>query len=94
MGGQEVRSPAERSVQARVAAFAMHSQHDTRETTAAARTAFRSSFERKVDPNGILEPAERRRRAEAARKSHYAKMTAASLASRRIRAEMADRHSI
>jgi hypothetical protein len=46
----------------------------TRERTSKARAAFNESWIRKVDPNGTLEPAERARRAEAARRQHYVRM--------------------
>jgi hypothetical protein len=47
---------------------------DPRQTTAKARATFMSSFERLVDPDGKLPHAERLRRAEAARKAHYARL--------------------
>ena len=43
-GGQGL-SPAERSLRARLAAHAMHGQHDARATTANARAAFLARFE-------------------------------------------------
>jgi hypothetical protein len=48
----------------------MHSLHDARETTEAARKAYAERFERQVDPEGELPLAERRRRAEHARKAY------------------------
>jgi hypothetical protein len=75
-------SPAERSARARMGAYAQQAQHDTRETTASARAAFLSRFEREVDPNNELVPAERDRRAEAARKAYFAGLTLARLRSR------------
>jgi hypothetical protein len=42
-------------------------------------------FERQVDPDGVLPQAERTRRAEAARKAHYAEMARRSLAARRAK---------
>lgn len=50
---------------------------DTRERAAKARQAFRDGWLRKVDPEGILDPEERARRAEAARRLHYVGMVAA-----------------
>jgi len=62
----------------RVGALVLHSTHDPKETTSRARETFRSSFERQVDPDGVLDPAERQRRAEFARRAHYARMALAS----------------
>ena len=56
-GGQGL-SPAERSLRARLAAHAMHGQHDARVTTANARAAFLARFERQADPEGRLPAAE------------------------------------
>lgn len=71
-----MRTPAQRSMQARVAAFSMHAKHG--DTTAKARETFKSSFERQVDPDGLLEPEERARRAAAARSAHYSRLALAS----------------
>ena len=68
-------SAAERSLRARLAAYAMHAQHDPRETTANGRAAFLARFEREVDPDGRLDPAERRRRAELARRVYFARLS-------------------
>jgi len=51
--------------------------------TAPARAAAESRFEREVDPDGVLPPEERRRRAEHARKAHYLRMALASAKARR-----------
>lgn len=55
--------------------------------TQAARTAFLDRFEQKVDPEGLLAPAERARRAEALKRSHFADLALKSAESRRKRAE-------
>lgn len=70
-------TPEQRTLRARVAAHAMHAKNDPKATTAKARAAFMSSFEREVDPDGILEPAERARRAEHARSAHFARLALA-----------------
>jgi hypothetical protein len=75
-------SPAERAMRARIAAFALHAQRDPRETTRAGREAFIARFENDVDPDGTLPEAERRRRAEAAKKAYF---TALALRSARAR---------
>src|SRR4051812_23150417 len=69
----------------RIGAYAQHATHDTRETTARARAAFLSRFDRQVDPERVLPEAERRRRAEAAKKAHFARLALASARSRRNR---------
>jgi hypothetical protein len=68
-------SRADRSLRARLAAYAMHARHDARETTANGRAAFLARFEREVDPDGRLDPAERRRRAELARRFYFARLS-------------------
>lgn len=45
----ELMSPDERVLRARVAAHALHAQHDSRRLTAPARRAFLDRFEREVD---------------------------------------------
>jgi hypothetical protein len=69
--GDEPASRAERSLRARLAAYALHAQHDPRETTANGRAAFLARFDRDVDPEGLLEPDERARRAEQARRAYF-----------------------
>ena len=64
-------TPAQRSLQARMAAYRLHATHDPRETTKPARDAFMARFEREVDPDGRLSEPERRRRAEAAKKAYF-----------------------
>lgn len=64
---------SERSTRARLAALARARKYDAKELTAAATAASHGleRFESLVDPKGELSPAERRRRAEIARKEHY-----------------------
>lgn len=62
--------PAQRSLQARMAAYRLHATHEPRETTKPARDAFMARFEHEVDPDGRL-PEQRRRRAEAAKKAYF-----------------------
>lgn len=80
-------TPSERTLRARVAAHALHSQRDSRELTAAARQAFRDSFEKLVDPDGTLDSKERARRAEHARKAYYTTLALKSAKARRLKAE-------
>lgn len=81
-------SPELRTLRARIGAFALHASHDPQQTTTRAREAFMSSFEREVDPNGLLPPAERERRAGAAHKAHMAKLALASATKRRALAAL------
>jgi hypothetical protein len=83
--GQAIMSSAERSLRARLAAYAMHARHDSRETSAPGRAAFLARFESQVDPDGRLDPMERRRRAEHARREYFARLAVASVQARRAR---------
>ena len=78
-------SPAERTLRARLAAHAMHAQHDARATTAKARAAFLARFERQADPEGLLMLAERERRAQQLRSAYFAQLALASAKARRAR---------
>jgi len=56
----------------------MHSKHDAREITANARAASPASlayWRRVVDPDEVLTPSERERRAQHAKKAHYARLS-------------------
>ena len=83
--GRDARSPAERSLQARVAAHMMNARHDPRVTTASGRAAFLTRFEREVDPDGRLTPEERGRRAEHARRAYFLALSLKSAQARRKR---------
>jgi hypothetical protein len=54
-----------------IGGYSTAAKYDTREITAPARKSFRSKFEARVDPDGELSPAERERRAEAARRAYF-----------------------
>ncbi|MER7273868.1 hypothetical protein ABT369_05405 [Dactylosporangium sp. NPDC000244] len=56
---------------------------DRAAATAAARRTALERFEREVDPDGILEPHERARRAESARKAYFALLALKSAQARR-----------
>lgn len=73
-------TPAQRALRARAAAYALHAQGGT--STKAGTAAFMSRFERVVDPEGVLAPEERARRARLALKAH---MTALALKASRKR---------
>ncbi len=80
-------TPSQRSLRARMAAYALHATHDPRQTTKAARAAFADRFERQVDPDRRLSPAERRRRAEAAKKAYFTALALKSSRARQRRAQ-------
>lgn len=61
-------TPEQRSLRARLAAYAMHAQGKTR--TGPATEARLRKFETQIDPASQLSPAERRRRALLARRSY------------------------
>lgn len=77
-------TPEQRSLCARLAAHTLHARvADPAAHTAPARQAFLDRFDRQVDPDGILPPADRARRAEHARKAHFTRMALASAKARR-----------
>jgi hypothetical protein len=53
--------------------------------TANARKAMLDKFEQQVDPDGVLTPAERAKRAEHARKAHFKRLALKSAQARRRR---------
>lgn len=89
-GRQDAYTPAQRSLQARMAAHLMHAQHDSRVTSAPGRAAFLARFEREVDPNGTLDPEERVRRAEHARRAYMAGLSLAGVKAKRTKRQRGD----
>ncbi len=71
-----------RRLRARAAAYAMHAQHDSRETSRRGRDSFMARFEREVDPQGVLSAGERARRAECAKRAHFIRLALKSAQSR------------
>ena len=67
-------TPSQRTQRARITARARWSQQSGLDGTAAAREAFLARFERQVDPDGVLPPAERLRRAESAKREHFQRL--------------------
>ena len=72
-------TPLERSLRASAAAHAMHARHDPHETTKAAHAATWARYERQADPDGHLDPDERRRRARHLLKADLARARLAAL---------------
>ncbi|UQA92672.1 hypothetical protein [Streptomyces halobius] len=65
-------TPEQLSLRAQIAAHELWANcQDPAAHTLPARQAFLDRFERKVDPDGVLDPAERARRAEHARKRYF-----------------------
>ena len=75
-------TPGERVLRARLAAHSLHAQRDSRENTAKARATFLAKFEVQVDPDGVLPPEERNRRALSARKAYFTRLAPRSAQSR------------
>ena len=77
--------PKEMALRGRVGAYRLHATHDPCVTTARARAVFLARFEAEVDPDGVLDPEERRRRALAARRAYFARLALRSAQARRHR---------
>lgn len=83
-------TPAERSQHARAAQLIRWAHtEDWAAATAPARAAFLSRFERQVDPDGRLAPEVRARRAEAARRAYFIRLSLKGAQARRAKAEQA-----
>jgi hypothetical protein len=82
-------TPAERSLRARIGAYAMHARNDPRETTRAARAAFGLRFLNEVDPHRRLPEPERLRRADAVRRAYFSRL--AYLSARRRKGRVSRR---
>lgn len=86
----ESMTPAERSLRGQAAvhqSWANTADRDAR--TLPMRQAAAARFERLVDPDGVLDPAERARRAEAARRAHLLDMSRRAAKARRQKREQA-----
>jgi len=80
-------TPAERTLRARLAAHASWaSTEDPSERAKRGAAGLLTKFEREVDPDGELAPAERRRRAEHKRREHMTRLAFQSTKARRLRA--------
>lgn len=68
-------TPAEASLRGQLAAHTRWAHvEDRHAATAEARRTFLDRFERQVDPDGTLPPAERAKRAANARSAHFARL--------------------
>ncbi len=75
-------TPQQRAAWGRVGGLTAQSRHGGAAMTAAARAAFRSKWERVVDPEGVLDPQERAIRAEQAMHAHMLRLALASAQAR------------
>lgn len=81
-------SPGEKVLRARAGAHASWANTaDRTARTDQARAAFLERFSLQVDPDGSLDPVERARRAEHARKAYFAGLALKSAVARRKRVE-------
>lgn len=83
---------AERRIRASLAAHEMHARHNRAEVQEWAKRANDASpaglgyYETRVDPDGVLEPEERRRRAQHLRTAHMKRLAMKSARARRAEA--------
>lgn len=84
-------SQTERSLVGQIAAHESWARTPDRAArTAPARAALMAKFEAEVDPDGLLSPEERARRAEHKRKAYFQRLALRSARARRARAIVAD----
>jgi hypothetical protein len=87
---QDGLTESERAMRAQIAAHESWARTPNRSArTAAARQALLDKFEREVDPEGVLPEHERAKRADSARRAHYARMAFESAKARRKRGDAA-----
>jgi hypothetical protein len=80
-------TPAQRTLRARMAAHASWATTaDRKARTAKARQAAMDRFEREVDPNGVLDPVERAKRAESARQAYMTRLSYRASLARKAKA--------
>ena len=80
------KDPSDRRLSAQIASNARWARESNR--TAATRPALegmRRKFEQQVDPEGALDPVERAKRAESARKAHFQRLALKSAQARRAK---------
>jgi hypothetical protein len=79
------KDPETRRLIAQIGANTAHSRNSGRDMTAGARAANDAKWDREVDPDGTLDPAERARRAAHARKAHMHRLALKSAQVRKAR---------
>ena len=75
--------PEEMARRGRIRASVAHARHGAQELTAPAHTAFLATTKKQIDPDGVLPPDERRRRATHASKAYMARLARLSVLARR-----------
>jgi hypothetical protein len=70
----------------RIGGLRLRATRDPKEYTAAAREAALRRFETQVDPDELLDPKERAKRAEAAKRAYFSELAIKSAEARRGRA--------
>lgn len=80
------KNRTEASLAGKIGGYTLHPRYDSREIAARATAGFYGSFQKKVDPEGLLPPDERLRRAEMARKAHFARLSLAGVKARQRKA--------
>lgn len=68
-------TPEQRSQRARLAALSRWANENPAANAARGQAGLLAKFEREVDPDGVLAPTERTRRAEAARRAHMVRLS-------------------
>ena len=82
----EQLTPELRALRSRIGAHAKWAKEPDRSAaTARARKAQLDRFDKQVDPDGVLTPQERAKRAESARKEYYTRLAYLSAQARRAR---------
>lgn len=80
------QDPSDRYLAASIAANTRWSREpDRTAATSPARAAFEARFDDEVDPGRVLAPAERARRADAARRAYFMRLALRSAQARRAR---------
>lgn len=79
-------TPEQRSKAGRAGMYSRLANEDRAEMTAAARAAAMDRFEKQVDPDGLLDPAERAIRAGYAKKAYFLQLSQRGVAARKRRA--------
>lgn len=78
-------TPEEHSSNARLGAYVSWANTEDRTArTRKARTAFEARFEREVDPDGVMSPADRAKAADAARRAYFARLSRKGAKARRL----------
>jgi hypothetical protein len=76
-------TPEQRTQRARLAALTRWSRNDPVAGTERARRTFLERFENEVDPDRVLDPVERARRADCAKRAYFARLALKSSLARR-----------